>query len=122
MNRRTFIGWIAKAAVGAVALKVIPASALPKTGELHDAIRDTCIGKVRKAIADWRSANKPHWRLKGVDANPDFWDQMSDELRANQRITFLGTDSIYWDNLMILGVPVYSADRVKEFGFRLVVN
>ncbi len=120
MTRRTFFGWLAKGAVAAVALKVIPATALPLQGELHDAIRESCLAQVRKAIMDFHAVNKGRNYLARIDANPAFWDQMSTELRANQRIMFGGMDSSMWENLVIKNTMVIRNDRIKDFTFRLV--
>ena len=104
-SRRWFLRATATATIALVAAQVLPVSAVPVEGALHQVIRDDVIGWLR---AQWLA----HVRRYGtgptrIFVGPALFRAYEAELDAHQRFTVTSHE---WHSLLFKGAPVIKAD------------
>lgn len=99
MTRRFFMKLLGGATIAATTLRLVPVSAIPREGVIHDAVALTCHERAIKALQEFHAANpgRGKWNTRGICGNAFFCQLGSDLLGV-------GLVNPGWTAILIQGV------------------
>ena len=104
-SRRWFLRGLATATTALVAAHVLPITAVPLSGDVHDVLHQDILQRLHEA---WGAhIQQFHRPPRLIHVGQAFFRAYEGELDAFQRLSSKdGPRRVYWDNLLFRGIPV----------------